>query len=165
MNVVTRKFESENNGNFAFDIPPQRIFLELSRITQYQKRNRGMLEEELKISKQDIVETVGKYRKGFLGKEKFILSRSGVIKKDNVSTEEVVAIINEQRKEEKLIRTPYKKFVYTSEVKLMSYKDQLKKVMSLKVDELRKIFEQEDKEMEWNQIVKSTVEKIMEGFE
>lgn len=86
------------------EMPPQRIFPELDGISQYQRRKqgellKGSLKESPKISEEEVVEEIGKYRKGLVGKEKTIPEGSSIVKNDNGSTEEVVEIIQDLQKE------------------------------------------------------------------
>lgn len=81
----------------AMQTPSQRIFPELYGIVKYQKRNK---EVSAMPSEEEVVETVEKYRKGILDKEITVPSESGTIKKDNVSPDTVVDMINQQRQEE-----------------------------------------------------------------
>jgi hypothetical protein len=118
--VLTSPPTLNYGNNYVLETPPQRIFLELTGIAQYQKDNRKQSqsmtiqltkeEAEVIITEQDVVNTVDRFRKGLLkiSQEKEAQQTpSGPIslRKDNVPPGEVVTIINEHRKEEKLIKS------------------------------------------------------------
>lgn len=75
------------------------------------------------------------------------LVKEEALKKDNVSMEELVNIINEQKKEQKLL-VPYQSFVASPFWSLM---DKMR-VISPKVKELAEIFMMAGEEMEWEKI-------------
>lgn len=133
--------------------PPQRIFPELPGFVQYQRRDKGgpsLVQVEMETSafldEQAVVETVDKYRKGVLHKEKTVLTKSDLVKKDNIPVDEVVMIINDQRA--KMIRS-YKKYTGGHDC---SPEDTINKHLSPKIKELKVIFEEHDVIMEWERI-------------
>jgi hypothetical protein len=92
-----------------------------------------------------MVEVVDKYRKGLLDEEVKMFSGSSSLKKDNVSPLKVVKIINEKRKEEKEKRI-YEKLNWSLSTMMMKRK--INKCLSLKIEELRSIFEENESNME-----------------
>ncbi|PKY56435.1 hypothetical protein RhiirA4_507245 [Rhizophagus irregularis] len=80
------------------------------------------------------------------------LLRSHELKKDNVATEEVVEIINEHRETEK--------------IKYVQYDPNSSNSNGLrdKLEELQKIFERLDSEMEWKKINSQAIEKVTNSF-
>lgn len=112
------------------------------------------------IGVQEVVETVEKYRKGFIHKKKAIPLGSGSVKKDNVPVDEVVEIINEQRKEQQLM-TPYRKY---RRMTSGSTQDEIDKHLSPKIKELKTIFEENGVLMEWEKIVDNAVKDCTDGY-
>lgn len=121
-------------------------FPELYGISQYQRRNlaatSSVSDQPPLISKQKVVEVIDKFRKGMESDVVEEPSRPTEVRTDNVSTEEVVGIINEQRKEQKLIS--YQKFVSPPN---FSRGEQLR-LLSPKVEEIKSILFRWEKR--WN---------------
>lgn len=111
---------------------------------------KGILKASPQISEEKVVEEIGKYRKGFVGKDKTIPEGSTRRKVDNVSTDEVVEIIQEMRKQE---YTPY--HVTTEQAK----------GASPKVKELQELFEDNGQQMAWERLVENVVEDFASELE
>lgn len=165
----TPTLEKQINWNNRFETPPQRIFPELDGIAKYQgkdktvftsqstKKQEDSASEEVRVSEEQVVEEVNKLRKGIAKAEKTIPEGPGDKKKDNVPTQEVVDIINQQREEERL-KTPYANLSLPSDY--MTYEEMLKQCVSPKMKELEKIFEEQGERMEWERIVNETSKSI-----
>jgi hypothetical protein len=128
-------------------MPPQRIFPELTGIAQYQKEKGRSTQ---KVSEEEVVETVGKFRQGLLDEEAKTSSGPISLKKDNVSPLKVVKIIDEKRKEDKEKKT-YQKLTWPLPV--MTMKGKIDECLSPKIEELKSIFAENDSSMEWMKIV------------
>lgn len=167
--LQTPPLEKQIAQNDRFEMPLQRIFPELDELIKYQGENRMVfnsesnkkkddsVSEEVRVMEEQVVEEVNKLRKGISKAKKTIPEGSGDKKKDNVLTQEVVDIINKQRKEERL-KKPYKNLSLPSDY--MSYEDLLKECVSPKMNELKKIFEEQGENMEWECIVNETLRSI-----
>lgn len=96
-----------------------------------------------------------------------IPSGSGSIKKDNVSTEEVVSIINQEREEQQLMRKEYKFFEPLPDVPGITsetYECHLKDKVSPKIEELKQIFKEVGYEQKWERIVNVSLTKVTDEW-
>lgn len=143
-----------------WETPPQRIFPELDGISKYQGNSRKSVsgsrtssmakdavlelsmdqEEETNITEDKVVEEVYKLRRGISKAERTVPIGASDKKIDNVMTEEVVEIINQQRKDDQL-KPPYKNMSIPEEAWGKPYDLLLKDFISPKLKELKEIFE------------------------
>lgn len=103
--------------------------------------------ESSNVSEEEVVEEIGKLRRGVAGKPKSIPEGSKSLKKDNVSTEEVVEIIREIRNKAYI---PYRE------------KTELAKGASPKVRELQDIFENHGRQSDWDNLCLDVMEVYAE---
>jgi hypothetical protein len=99
---------------------------------------------------------VERFRKGLLDEEVKTLSRPNSLKKDNISPSKVVEIIDEKRKMDKEKRT-YQKLTWP--LLLMMMKGKIYKCLSLKIEELKSIFVENNSSMEWTKIVEEVTKE------
>lgn len=100
------------------------------------------------ITEEQVVKKVNKYRKGISKAEKTVSEETSEKKMDNVMIEEMMNIINQQRKEKRLLKPPYKNLFIPKDKKLLPYRELLTMYVSLKLNELKNIFEEAGEHME-----------------
>jgi hypothetical protein len=137
------------NRNVILETPLQRIFPELTDITQYQREKRTSVKVD-QVKEQEVVEIIDKYRKDLLEEEVNTSLKSISLNRDNVSPDKMVDIIKEQRKEVKMERF-YQKDSWPIRNPLV--KDKVNECLLPKLDEIKTIFEENELTMEWEKIV------------
>lgn len=159
-----------------YETSPERIFKELDGIAKYQGLSRqslplpehfrfsemmtGTEEVTPKMTEAEVLEMVDKFRKGVSHKKRTVPYDAKVIRKDNVSTTEVVDIINQQREEQ----TSTRSYLQYSSPENMNIKHRIEKSLSPKIKELKAIFEEAGAVMEWERIVDETVLGTTDGY-
>lgn len=159
MDKIEESLDKISNEKYL-DTPPQRIFPELKGISKYQEKRKvqeatsSSKKESIQpmISEEGVGNVIDKLRESIEDKDEMERKEKRLLRKDNVTTEEVVDIINEQRKEQKLI-IPYQRYSSPSN---LSASEKLQ-LTSPKLKELEAIFTLAGESMEWEKIEKEAV--------
>lgn len=116
------------------------------------------------VTKEQVVDEVYKLRKGISKAEQLVVIEASDKKMDNVTTEEVVDIINQQRKDDQL-KPPYENMLIPDESLLLPYAHWLTKYVHPKFKELEEIFEEAGERMEWERIVADRAQSVQKSVE